>query len=170
MPRGRRQREEHERKAEHERQQPEAEHHVDAERDRKEGQALVPAERAQELAHREGHATEVEAHHGDARGLHAHREGKGVAEQVIEQVLRAKERQLVDVGEPVGGVAVVVDETQRRDVEREILQGGVLDDPRRRRGEDGDRDEGERARSRPRQLGERHRRQAPAHFTTKREP
>ncbi len=133
---GRRQRGEHQGKAEHEWQEPEAEHHVDDERHDEEREPLVAPQGAQERAHRERRAAEVKAHHRDAGGLHSDHEREHVPDEVVEEVLRVQKVEAVDVREPEGGIAVIVDEPQRGDVKGQILERRVLDDPRRRRGED----------------------------------
>jgi hypothetical protein len=137
---------EHHRKAENEWQEAEAEHNVHDEGHDEERQAFVPPERTQKGAHRERRASEVETHHRDARGFHAEDERQRVADEIVEEVLRMDEVQPVDVREPEGGIGLVVDEPQRRNVEGKILERRVLDDPRRGRGQDGQRGVEERSR------------------------
>ena len=109
--------------------------------------SLVAPERPQERRHRERHAAEIEAHHPDARHLHAHDVREQIADDVVEEVLGLEQAEPVDVGEAVRGVVVAVDEAKRRDVERQILQRRMLDDPRRRRRHDRDEEVEERVRS-----------------------
>ena len=140
---------EHERDAEQKRQEAEHEHHVDEQRHDEETQPLVFAERVQERAERQHRPAQVHADEEHVRRLDADEVRKRAAEEVVDDVLRAPEREDEVLIEAVLSRVKVVDDPDRREMKWQIHHRRVFDDPRGSRREHCDGDVEDRLRRRP---------------------
>ena len=133
---GQRQREEHGRYAHEKGQEPEHEENVVEERNRKKGQSLVFFQGEEQRADAKNGAREVTAHEENLRDLDADDEGEARTNEVIRDILRTTELQLVVLIEAERGVVKTPKDANRRFVERPVRNRRMADDPRGNRGQE----------------------------------